>query len=101
MNISGAVGAILTANEINWVQKILDDDPGLFAAFNDPEGNTLNKTMWHGEFPGKLLTGIAQTYLLHRDEKTKAVGDRFVEAFKKAQRADGYLGPWPEKARPL
>ena len=99
MNISGAVGTVLTANEINWVQKILDDDPGLFGAFNDPEGNTLNKTMWHGEFPGKLLTGIAQTYLLHRDEKTKAVGTQFVEAFKKAQWADGYLGPWPEKAR--
>ena len=99
MNISGAAGDVLTANEVNWVQKILDDDPNLFGAFNDPEGNTLNKTMWHGEFPGKLLSGIAQTYLLRRDEKTKAVGDQFVEALKNAQWDDGYLGPWSEKVR--
>ncbi len=99
MHPGGAVGEILTANEVNWVQRILTDDPNLFGAFDDPEGNTLNKTMWHGEFPGKLLSGIAQTYLLHRDERTKAAGDRFVEALKKAQRDDGCLGPWPEKAR--
>ena len=99
MRPGGAVGKILRANEVNWVQRILTDDPNLFGAFNDPEGNTLNKTMWHGEFPGKLLSGIAQTYLLRRDERTKAAGDRFVEALKKAQREDGYLGPWPEKTR--
>ena len=33
MDLGGAAGEILTANEKNWVQKILEDDPGLFNGF--------------------------------------------------------------------
>ena len=99
MNISGAIGDILTANEVNWVQTVLEKNPGLFDAFLDPEHNDLAKTMWHGEFPGKILSGLAQTYLLNNDPKTKEVGDQIVARLKEAQQEDGYLGPWAEAVR--
>ncbi len=99
MNIEGAVGKILTANETVWVQKVLQDNPRLFDAFLHPEENDLAKAMWHGEFPGKLLSGIAQTYLLNNDPRTKETGDRMVALFQEAQGEDGYLGPWSEAVR--
>lgn len=99
MNIAGAVGDILSANETVWVQRVLEDNPRLFDAFLNPENNDLSKVMWHGEFPGKLLSGAAQTYLLHNDPETKKVGDRMVILFQKAQGEDGYLGPWKEAVR--
>ncbi len=99
MNLAGAVGDILTANETTWVQKVLEDNPRLFDAFLHPEDNDLAKAMWHGEFPGKLLSGLAQTYLLHNDPQTKQVGDRMVALFREAQGEDGYLGPWAQAVR--
>ena len=99
MHLGGAVGDILTANEQNWLHKILTDDPGLFDGFANPDDTSIAKAMWHGEFPGKLLTGIAQTYLLNNDPETKRVGDEFVSALKRVQQKDGYLGPWSKSVR--
>ena len=42
----GKTGAILRAHEKNRVQRLLTDNPNLFGAFRDREGNTLFKTMW-------------------------------------------------------
>lgn len=99
MNLGGDVGAVLAANEASWIHKILADNPGLFDGFLNQRDGRIFKTMWHGEFPGKLLTGIAQTYLLHRDEETRKVGDAFVDYLKQSQEKDGYLGPWNERQR--
>lgn len=99
MNLRGSVGEILTENENNWVKKILNDNPGLFDGFLNKEDENIFKTMWHGEFPGKLLTGIAQTYLLHNDSEIRNIGDLFTEHFKQVQEEDGYLGPWSESKR--
>ena len=82
MHLDGAVGKILTANENNWLHAVLIDDPGLFDGFEDPEDDSVFRTMWHGEFPGKLLTGIAQTYLLNNDPETKRVGDAFADKLR-------------------
>ena len=99
MHLGGAIGKILTQNEKNWVQKVLTDDPGLFDGFANPEDDSIFKTMWHGEFPGKLLTGIAQSYLLNNDTETKRTGDDFAEKLKAVQQPDGYLGPWKPDVR--
>lgn len=99
MHLGGAVGNILTQNDKNWVQKVLTDDPGLFDGFANPEDDSIFKTMWHGEFPGKLLTGIAQSYLLNNDPETKRTGDAFAEKLKAVQQPDGYLGPWKTDVR--
>lgn len=99
MNLDGAVGSVLNGNEKNWVHTVLEDNPGLFNGFLNQRDGSIFKTMWHGEFPGKLLTGMAQTYLLNNDEETRRVGDTFVEYLKKAQEEDGYLGPWNERQR--
>lgn len=96
---SGKVGKILAANEKNWIHPLLTDNPGLFSGFADPDDPAIFKTMWHGEFPGKLLTGIAQTYLLHNDSETRKIGDQMVSALRDAQEESGYLGPWPKNVR--
>ena len=99
MHLGGAVGKILTQNEKNWLHAVLTDDPGLFDGFANPEDDSIFKTMWHGEFPGKLLTGIAQSYLLNNDPETKRTGDAFAEKLKAVQQPDGYLGPWKPDVR--
>ena len=99
INIGGVIGDILKANEAVWVQTVLKSNPNLFEAFLNPESNNLYKCMWHGEFPGKILSGLAQTYLLYRNPLTKAVGDEMVKLFNKAQGVDGYLGPWEKSVR--
>ena len=99
LNLHGVVGDILTANEQKWLHTVLENNPALFDGFENPNDVNIMKTMWHGEFPGKLLSGIAQTYLINNDPATKQLGDTIVEKFKSVQQPDGYLGPWPENAR--
>lgn len=97
--VGGHVGERLSANERTWLQPLLDNNPDLFGAFLRPDSNSLFKCMWHGEFPGKILTGVAQTYLTSGDPRTRAVGDRMAESLARSQRADGYLGPWSDRER--
>ena len=99
LNLGGYVGKILASNEKSWLQNILKDNPNLFEAFANPEGNSLTKCMWHGEFPGKILSGMAQTYRSCRDPKTLVAGNKMVQMFKSVQGTDGYLGPWSKKVR--
>ncbi len=99
LNLGGYVGELLASNEHAWLHHVLQDNPNLFEAFANPEENTLFKTMWHGEFPGKILTGMAQTYRAFGNPKTQHAGDKMVQMFKMVQGADGYLGPWPMSER--
>jgi uncharacterized protein len=99
MNLGGYVGTLLASNEQSWLQHVLSDNPNLFSAFADPEGNSLFKAMWHGEFPGKILTGMAQTYRAFRNPATLTAGNKMVSMFKSVQGSDGYLGPWPKSTR--
>ncbi len=99
MNLGGYVGKLLESNEQSWLQHVLSDNPNLFAAFADPEGNTLFKCMWHGEFPGKILTGMAQTYRAFGNPATLEAGNKMVSMFKSVQGTDGYLGPWSKSTR--
>lgn len=94
LQLGGKVGKVLRANEEIWIHKLLIDNPNLFGAFAARENNTFHKTMWHGEFPGKLLTGIARMYAMSRNEKTLAVGNEMTDWLAKTQDVDGYLGPW-------
>lgn len=99
LNLGGYVGEFLASNERSWLQNVLRDNPNMFEAFVNPEGNTLAKAMWHGEFPGKILTGMAQTFRASRNPNTLAAGNKMVQMFKTVQGADGYLGPWSKSAR--
>ena len=99
LNPGGYVGRLLRANETSWLQNALRDNPNLFEAFANPEGNTLAKTMWYGEYPGKILTGIAQTYRASGNPKTLEAGNKMVQMFRSVQGADGYLGPWSKSTR--
>jgi len=99
LNLGGYVGELLGANEKSWLQNVLKDNPNMFEAFAIPETNTLAKCMWHGEFPGKILTGMAQTYRAFRNPNTLAAGNKMVQMFKSVQGVDGYLGPWSKSAR--
>lgn len=99
LNLGGYVGEVLASNERSWLHQVLKDNPNLFEAFANPEETTLFRTMWHGEFPGKILTGMAQTYRAFGNPKTLAAGNEMVQMFKSVQGADGYLGPWSGSAR--
>lgn len=99
MNLSGYTGEILATNETVWLQNVLKANPKLFEAFLNPDNNNLAKAMWHGEFPGKILTGMAQNYLTTNNAETLKIGNEMVKYFKQAQGEDGYLGPWSSKTR--
>ncbi len=91
---TGRLADRLLRHKEAWALRILERNPGLFAAFDDPENSPVFKTMWHGEYPGKILTGLAQLYRIFGTEDIREMGDRFVAHFKSAQGEDGYLGPW-------
>lgn len=99
LNLGGYVGELLGSNERSWLQNVLKDNPNMFEAFANPESNTLAKCMWHGEFPGKILTGMAQTYRAFRNPNTLVAGNKMVQMLKSVQGTDGYLGPWSKSAR--
>lgn len=99
MELGGYVGERLNRHEKSWIQEIFNRNPNLFGAFKDREVNTLHKAQWHGEFPGKLLTGIAQTYRMTHNADTFAMGERIVDELAAVQDDDGYLGPWSRAAR--
>ncbi len=97
MQIGGEVGEILAENTRNWLQKLLIDDSGLFEGFATPEDDSIFRTMWHGEYPGKLMTGIAQSYYLQNEQAIYLLGERMVQEFARVQQSDGYLGPWKKE----
>lgn len=99
LNLGGYAGKRLAANDSAWLQHVFADNPNMFEAFAHPDSNTLAKCMWHGEFPGKILTGMAQTYRAFRNPGTLAAGNKMVQMFKSVQGADGYLGPWSTSTR--
>lgn len=99
MNLGGYAGRRVGENTERWLHKALEHNPGMFAAFADPEGSTVFKTMWHGEFPGKILAGMAQALRLFGLPETRRAGDAMVDRFKAVQGEDGYLGPWPVATR--
>lgn len=96
---SGYVGRRLAAHETTWLQHVLERNPNLFEAFAHPDDNRLHKSQWHGEYPGKLLTGMAQCYRMRRDPATREAGDELVRRFQAVQGEDGYLGPWSHENR--
>ncbi|MDP4206978.1 MAG: glycoside hydrolase family 127 protein [Bacteroidota bacterium] len=99
LHLGGYVGKLLSANETSWLQNALKDNPNMFEAFANPEGNTLAKCMWYGEFPGKILTGMAQSFRASGNQNTLAAGNKMVQMFRSVQGTDGYLGPWSKATR--
>ncbi len=99
MGLGGQLGDTVQTLEKEWLHSIFQTNPRLFYAFNNPTASNIFKTQWHGEYPGKLLTGIAQYYLISGNPETLEIGNKFVENFKKAQKEDGYLGPWATDQR--
>ncbi len=91
---TGRLAERLLRHKEAWALRIFERNSGLFSAFDDPENSSVHKTKWHGEFPGKLLTGISQLYHIFGTEDIRALGDHFVARFQSAQAEDGYLGPW-------
>ena len=78
LNLSGYPGICLRTNAEQWLCRVLENNPGLFDAFDDPENPEISKCMWHGEFPGKLLTGMAQAYLCLGTEQLFETGTQMV-----------------------
>lgn len=101
MNLDGAINEILSAHNEAYVLKLMEERSVIFTGFDDQEywADDFVKAMWYGEFPGKILTGLAQLYLTNRDEGTLGIGNQFVDRLTNAQEEAGYLGPWGEDVR--
>ena len=96
MNLKGKVGERLNSNITEWQEQALGRNPYLIGAIEDGvsgrgDANTVD---WRGEFPGKLLTGMVQSYRLTASPSLKNAIEELVEALEKAQGSDGYLGTY-------
>ena len=62
--------------------------------FEPEKGETYEGSLmpWYDEFPGKLLTGIAENYAILPSDALKKAGDELALALREAQKEDGYLG---------
>ena len=95
MNLQGKVGERLDWNITEWQEQALGRNPYIIGAIEDGVSGRGDATMdWRGEFPGKLLTGMVQSYRLTASASLRSAIEELVEALKKAQGSDGYLGTY-------
>lgn len=99
LHLGGYLGRRLLNNEKVWLDRVLEDDPALFTVFRERDTQPRCIVPWFGEYPGKLLTGMAYFYRMNGRKETKAAGDAMVAALSDVQDADGYLGPHPRAQR--
>lgn len=59
---------------------------------SEPMESFVDPYAWYGEYPGKLLTGMAYSYKLTADEQLLQAGNALADALCGAQGDDGYMG---------
>ena len=97
--IDGYLGERLRNNEHRWLHRALEHNPAMMTVFRERDSHPRCIVPWFGEYPGKLLTGMALTYRMSGDAGTLAAGNTLVEELATVQGADGYLGPHPKDRR--
>ena len=96
MGLQGKVGERLNNNIAEWQEQALVRNPYIIGAIEEGvAGKGRADTMaWRGEFPGKLLTGMVQSYRLTASPSLKSSIETLVQSLEKAQGSDGYLGTY-------
>lgn len=99
-NLSGEVGARVTAAIEQWILPLPYANPGLLEMFRERDLQPArDRCPWEGEYAGKYLTHCVQIYRLTRDDRLRRHLEWFVHELRSLQAADGYLGPWPPGSR--
>lgn len=99
IKIAGYLGDRLKNNEAVWLHHVWENNPALFEVFRERDAHPRCIVPWFGEYPGKILTGMALTYRMSGDSETLRAGRELVERLKALQGDDGYLGPHPKERR--
>lgn len=99
LHIDGYLGKRLENNECRWLQRALEHNPAMMAVFRERDSHPRCIVPWFGEYPGKMLTGMALTYRMSANADTLAAGNALVEELAAVQGEDGYLGPHPKDRR--
>ena len=100
MKFSGVVRERYDNNLNQWLTVAPYANPGIFEAFFRRENaDRWILAPWYGEFPGKLLTGVAENYRMSRDDRLFNAGEYIVDQLSRAQADDGYLGVAPYSER--
>lgn len=102
LQLKGVVGDRAEKNVQNWLSVVPFADNIIFNTFYEREYRTPETPVmgFAGEFPGKLLTGLAECYRLNRgDERLLSAARYIVRQLEKTQGEDGYLGQYCKSAR--
>lgn len=98
----GTMGQRLQANLQHWLLTAPASNPAMLQMFRDRDRLPPRDLVpWAGEFAGKYLISAVQAYRLTPDRALNAQLRTFVADLIGTQRADGYLGPFPESERML
>ena len=102
--LQGVVGGRAERNIQNWLSTAPFADNAIFTTFQQREQRLPDSPImgFASEFPGKLLTGIAECYRMSRgDERLLSSGNYLVKRMKQIQGDDGYLGLYCQETRYL
>lgn len=96
----GVLGERLDATARQWLLCAPEANPAMLALLRDRDRTPRRDLVpWAGEFAGKYLTALVQSYRLTGDERLRWQLDRFVPQLIATQADDGYFGPAPRDQR--
>ena len=96
-DFQGFVGERIAANERQWLLAAPAANPAMLEIFACRDRTPPRDLVpWAGEFAGKYLISAVQGLRLTGSRELKQALTEFVRLLIATQRADGYLGPFPE-----
>ncbi len=98
-HLEGGVGNRFRLNEDSWLLTALDENPDMIDRFQNRDRNPERIVPWFGEFPGKVLTGMALNYRMSRSDRLLKATNVLVDRLIQVQDEEGYLGPHPAPQR--
>ena len=93
VRLCGQTGKLLDNIIDHWLVGLRESNPAILGVFADRDLKPYRKLEpWHGEFPGKYLTGAYYTYKLTGSKKLYDYILPFIDELISYQDEDGYLG---------
>ena len=100
VRIHGTVGRRLKSMVEQWLLTVPLSNPAIIDAYRTRNRTPLRELVpWEGEFAGKYLTGLVETYRLLPTKRLRGQITDFVAYLVSFQDDDGYLAPWPDSCK--
>lgn len=96
IKIAGYLGDRLKNNEAVWLHHVWENNPALFEVFRERDAHPRCIVPWFGEYPGKILTGMALTYRMSGDSETLRAGPGAGRTFESPAGRRRVFGPASE-----